>query len=282
MNSLTDIILTRPKQTHFSLKLRYPPRQTPVCRRRLPCLMLKYIHLGSKISKVKCVLRNPHFGLETGSDYIGQAKVVEVENLYKKFGDKIILSDINLTLEKGKIYGIVGRNGSGKTVLMKCILGFYSPTSGSVRVFGKKIGKDCDFAPNTGMIIETPGFIGTQTGYNNLKWLLGIKNKNAGQIESIINLVGLDPNLKLCVNKYSLGMRQRLGIAQAIMENPKLLILDEPMNGLDNSGVEDMRKLFLSLKDKGVTILLASHNPLDINILCDEVYEMDKGEMIKT
>ncbi len=205
---------------------------------------------------------------------------VEIKGLYKYFGNDRVLKNINRTFEKGKIYGIVGRNGSGKTVLMKCILGFYKPSRGTIKVFGKQIGKDTDFAQNTGMIIETPGFIGTETGYNNLKWLLGSKKSKQVDIKSIIKLVGLDPELKKPVNKYSLGMRQRLGIAQAIMENTKLLILDEPMNGLDNSGVRDIRNLLLSLKEQGKTIILASHNKEDISLLCDEVIELDHGKII--
>lgn len=203
---------------------------------------------------------------------------VKVSHLSKSFGREEVLKDINIKFETGKIHGIVGRNGSGKTVLMKCILGFLKPTQGSVSVFGKKVGIDCDFAPNTGMIIEAPGFLPTESGYHNLKWLLGLRGiKSKQRIEEVITLVGLDPASKKPVGKYSLGMCQRLGIAQAIMEKPKLLVLDEPMNGLDNQGVADMRKLFLDLRQKGVTILLASHNPLDIDALCDTISEMDAG-----
>ena len=197
---------------------------------------------------------------------------IEVKALSKSFGKENVLTDINVSFETGKIHGIIGRNGSGKTVFMKCILGFLKPTSGSVRVFGKTIGKDVDFAPDTGMMIETPGFITTESGSNNLKWLLGLRGRKDVDVCSYMNLVGL--------GKYSLGMRQRLGIAQAIMENPRLLILDEPMNGLDNRGVEDMRRLFATLKEQGVTILLSSHNPLDISTLCDTVCEMDSGKIL--
>jgi len=203
---------------------------------------------------------------------------VEVFGLYKNFGKSVVLRDINACFECGKIHGIVGRNGSGKTVLMKCILGFMRPTEGSVSVFGKRIGRDTDFAPDTGMIVETPGFINTESGINNLKWLIGLQSgKEKDRVTEVMRMVGLDPSNRKPVGKYSLGMRQRLGIAQAIMERPRLLVLDEPMNGLDNKGVEDMRKLFLGLREEGVTILLASHNPLDISALCDTVSEMDAG-----
>lgn len=205
---------------------------------------------------------------------------IEVKALSKSFGKENVLTDINISFETGKIHGIIGRNGSGKTVFMKCILGFLKPTSGSVWVFGKTIGKDVDFAPDTGMMIETPGFITTESGSNNLKWLLGLRGRKDVDVCSYMNLVGLDGKSKKHVGKYSLGMRQRLGIAQAIMENPRLLILDEPMNGLDNRGVEDMRRLFATLKEQGVTILLSSHNPLDISTLCDTVCEMDSGKIL--
>lgn len=202
---------------------------------------------------------------------------VEVTGLSKSFGKETVLKDINISFEAGKIHGIVGRNGSGKTVLMKCILGFLKPDSGKACVFGNVIGKDTDFAPDTGMMIETPGFIATESGANNLKWLLNLRKGKKIDVVSYMNMVGLDGKSKKPVGKYSLGMRQRLGIAQAIMENPKLLILDEPMNGLDNKGVDDMRSLFLKLKEQGVTIILCSHNPLDISQLCDTVCEIDAG-----
>ena len=146
---------------------------------------------------------------------------IEVKALSKSFGKENVLTDINVSFETGKIHGIIGRNGSGKTVFMKCILGFLKPTSGSVRVFGKTIGKDVDFAPDTGMMIETPGFITTESGSNNLKWLLGLRGRKDVDVCSCMNLVGLDGKSKKHVGKYSLGMRQRLGIAQAIMEKDR-------------------------------------------------------------
>ena len=189
-----------------------------------------------------------------------------------------ILKSISIEFEKGKIHGLIGRNGSGKTMLMKCICGFVKPTNGTIIVDGKQIGKDCDFPENVGIIIETPGFIPYYSGYKNLKLLADLNKKiNGDKIKETMKQVGLDPNLKRHVKKYSLGMRQRLGLAQAIMENPDLLILDEPMNGLDKDGVSDMRKYLLELKEHGKTILIASHSAEDIEILCDTVCEMDKG-----
>ena len=194
----------------------------------------------------------------------------------------MILRDINVEFDDGKIHGIIGRNGSGKTMLMKCICGFIKPTEGEITVAGKRIGVDCDFPESVGVIIETPEFIPYYTGFKNLKLLADIRHKITDEdIKRSIELVGLDPKLKKSVKKYSLGMRQRLGFAQAIMEDPDLLILDEPMNGLDKDGVGEMRKYLLDLKAQGKTILIASHSAEDIDVLCDGVVEMDKGKMEK-
>lgn len=191
-----------------------------------------------------------------------------------------ILKNINHSFEEGKIHGLVGRNGSGKSMLMKCICGFIKPTEGKTIVNGKQVGKDCDFPESMGIVIETPGFIPYYSGLRNLELLAGLNKKiDMDRIKETIQQVGLNPNLRLQVRKYSLGMRQRLGLAQAIMEDPSLLVLDEPMNGLDNDGVADMRRYFLDLKARGKTILIASHNTEDIELLCDTVHEMDKGVM---
>ena len=207
--------------------------------------------------------------------------MIEVKNVNITIGKNEILQDISAVFETGKIHGLIGRNGSGKTVLMKCICGFMKPTSGEVFVGGKQIGKEVDFAPDTGVIIETPGFVPFYSGYRNLKILAGLNHKiGKEEIEEAMRTVGLDPKLKRHVKKYSLGMRQRLGIAQAIMEKPKLLILDEPFNGLDKEGVEQMRTYFLELKKQGVTILLSSHTSEDIKLLCDTVTEMEKGKTV--
>ena len=206
--------------------------------------------------------------------------VISVKDLCLKIKDFTILDHVSIECEQGKIYGLIGRNGSGKTMLMKSILGFVHCDSGSIEVFGKTIGKDTDYAPDTGIIIETPGFIGYYSGYKNLKLLADIKrNIYDKRIREVMAFVGLDPDMKKSVRKYSLGMRQRLGLAQAIMEDPKLLILDEPFNGLDNEGVEEMRRCLLGLKEKGTTILLASHSKEDVGALCDEVYQMEHGRI---
>lgn len=203
---------------------------------------------------------------------------IEIQNLTRDFKNAHVLKKVNLTLESGRCYGLVGRNGSGKTVLMKLICGFLSPTQGRVLVNGKQVGKDVDFAPDTGAIIETPAFLPYLSGYQNLKNLADIQKKiGPTEICQVIETVGLDPNSKKRVSKYSLGMRQRLGIAQAIMEDPNILILDEPMSGLDKEGVADMKNLFMKLKQSGKLILLASHVQSDVDFLCDEVFEMDQG-----
>ena len=208
--------------------------------------------------------------------------IIEISHVTKKYGAATVLNDVNISFEKGKIHGLIGRNGSGKTMLMKCICGFVPVTQGSVTVNGKKIGKDIDVPENLGAIIETPGFLNNYSGYNNLKFLAGI-NKKIGreQIREAISFVGLDPDSKKHVGRYSLGMRQRLGLAQAIMENPDILLLDEPMNGLDKHGVKEMRELFKSLAQQGKTIIMANHSADAIDVLCDTVCEMDLGVLTR-
>lgn len=204
--------------------------------------------------------------------------MIILENVSKTFKEKTVLQNTSLTIEDSKIVGFVGRNGSGKTVLFKLICGLLRPTTGTVTVQGQQLGKDCDFAPDVGVLIETPSFISYESGFRNLRDLAAIRKKiTLEEVRTAIRSVGLDDTDKKWVSKYSLGMRQRLGIAQAIMEHPSLLILDEPMNGLDRSGVEEMRRLFSSLRDSGTTILLASHAAEDIDLLCDTVYEVSEG-----
>ena len=205
--------------------------------------------------------------------------MIKIENVTKTFKENTVLNNVSINFEKGKIHGLIGRNGSGKTVLMKCICGFIPVTSGSITVRNKVICKN-NVPENIGLIIETPGFLPNYSGYRNLKFLADISGKaNKNAIIRSIESVGLDPHSKKHVGKYSLGMRQRLGLAQAIMEDPDLLILDEPMNGLDKDGVKDMRDYLLKLKEQGKTMLIASHSAEDIEILCDTVCEMDAGTM---
>lgn len=206
--------------------------------------------------------------------------IISVQGVTKVFKRQAVLQNVSVDFAEGGIYGLIGRNGSGKTMLMRCICGFVPPTSGEIFVHGERVLYGSDFPKGIGFIIESPGFLKSVSGLNNLKRLASIHKKiDETQIREAIKKVGLDPDSKKQVGRYSLGMRQRLGIAQAIMEHPDILMLDEPMNGLDNDGVAEMRDLFLHLKNEGKTIIIASHNHADIELLCDHVYEMDNGRL---
>lgn len=202
--------------------------------------------------------------------------MVEVQNAVKKFKETTALKEVSITFESGKIHGVIGRNGSGKTVLFKAICGFMKLDTGTILLNGKKVKFAA--AQEIGIILEEPGFIGSLSGFKNLKLLSSVHRKiSDDDIRKTLVQVGLDPNSKKHVRKYSLGMRHRLGIAQAIMEKPKLLILDEPMNGLDKQGVLEMREVFKELNRQGATIILSSHYAEDIDALCHTVCEMDNG-----
>lgn len=208
--------------------------------------------------------------------------VIEMKNVVKRWGKNTVLKSVDFEADVSEIVGIIGHNGSGKTVLMKCICGFITPDSGEIAVSGKRLGKDIDIPKNIGLIIEAPGFLPNFSGFDNLWQLAKIRGKiSKDDVRSVMRTVGLDPNDKKHVGKYSLGMRQRLGIAQAIMEDPDILILDEPMNGLDKNGIEEIRELLLWLKNDGKTIMIASHNSVDIDVLCDRVLQIDKGVLTK-
>lgn len=202
--------------------------------------------------------------------------IVEVKGITKRFKEFVALDNVSVNFERGKIHGVIGRNGSGKTLLFKAICGFLKANEGEIFVDQKKVKPAV--AQDIGIIIEEPGFIDGLSGFKNLELLSSIKRKiSKSEITEVLKLVGLDPKEKKHVRKYSLGMRHRLAIAQAIMEKPTLLVLDEPMNGLDKSGVDEMRDLFKSLKAEGITIIMSSHYAQDVEILCDTVCEMDKG-----
>ncbi len=208
--------------------------------------------------------------------------VVEVKNVSKSFKNREIFKNVSLSVKEGTIVGITGENGCGKTVLFKMICGFMGYQSGCITVFDKYIGKDIDVPENTGIIIETPGFMEEYNQMYNLKYLMSLRNQiDESKIIETLKKVGLDPNNKEKIKKFSLGMRQKLAIAQAIMENQKLLILDEPMNALDQSSVNKIRELLLDLKREGKTILMASHLKDDIDILCDEVYNINNYKIEK-
>lgn len=210
------------------------------------------------------------------SDYI------QLTNISKTFGKQTVLQPLTMGFEEGMIHGIIGRNGSGKTVLMKMILGILQPTTGTGIVGDKRIGKDVDFPESAGAIIETIEFIPYMSAYQNLADIAAMRgNLSKTQIKEVLEMVGLGNVGRKHVSKFSMGMRQRLAIAQAVMESPKLLILDEPMNGMDEKGVEEMRRLILARKAAGTTIILSSHNIEDIRILCDQVYRIDAGVVMR-
>jgi ABC-2 type transport system ATP-binding protein len=207
-------------------------------------------------------------------------KYIQIVNLDKTFGGEYVLKDINVSFGRSKIHGIIGRNGSGKTMLLKAICGFIVPTSGYVTVAEKHIGRDVDFPERTGIILEAPGFLPYYSGFKNLSILASVRGSiSRERIREVMCSVGLDPLMKKATGKYSLGMRQRLGLAQALMEDPELLLLDEPMNGLDKHGIEEVRSMLMSLRDAGKTLLIATHIVEDIERMCDTVCEMDAGEL---
>ena len=208
-------------------------------------------------------------------------ETIKIENAAKKIKDTVIYENIDMVCESGSIVGLIGKNGAGKTMLLKSICGLTDYTGGEISVLGKKIGKDVEIPDSIGVIIEVPGFLPNLSGYKNLKYLADIKGKiGKDRIFEVIRQVGLDPESKKHVGKYSLGMRQRLGIAQALMEDPEILLLDEPMNGLDNKGVADVKEILKDLRKRNKTIILASHHMEDIDELCDKVVVMDSGKII--
>ncbi|CAM4405433.1 ATP-binding cassette domain-containing protein [Paenibacillus tarimensis] len=203
---------------------------------------------------------------------------VKIDRLSKKFRGRIIFDNVSFALPTGQIYGFIGPNGSGKSVFFKVLCGFLTPDQGEVEILGDKIGEKVDFPQDTGIIIEQPGFLDQYTGMRNLTLLASLRRRvGKKEIRETLVTVGLDPDNNQPVKKYSLGMKQRLAIAQAIMENPRLLILDEPFNGLDRDGVELIRSLLVREKNQGKTILLTSHIQEDITLLCDQVFEFGNG-----
>lgn len=208
--------------------------------------------------------------------------ILNIQDLSKSFGNESILEKISIECQTGKIYGIMGRNGSGKSVFFKCICGFLKPTSGKILLNGQEIESLKEWFPKRiGTLIESPEFLGNLNGYQNLKLLYTINNKvDKIYLHQILKKVGLPEKSRKPVAKYSMGMKQRLGIAQAIMEEQELLLLDEPFNGLDDEGVREIRELFLKMKTEKI-ILITSHNKEDLEILCDEIYRLEQGNFMK-
>lgn len=201
--------------------------------------------------------------------------LIELRNVSKGYKGLTLFENTSVTFEKGKIYGITGHNGSGKSVLFKMMCGFVFPDQGSVFVNGEELGKNKRFPENFGIIIERPGYLGDKTGFENLRYLANIQNKISNEkIKEVMEKVGLHHTIKQKVKNYSLGMKQKLAIAQAIMEDQEVLLLDEPFNGLDIDSVENIRSLLKTLNKEGKTIILTSHNNEDIEILCDHVFRV--------
>ena len=206
--------------------------------------------------------------------------VVRLEDYCKSFKSAEVLKNINLTLESGKVIGLKGKNGSGKTMLMRAISGIILPTSGKVYINDKELGRHISFPPSIGILIENPSFISNYTGFKNLKILASIQNRiSDDEIRDAIRKVGLDPDDKRTFKKYSLGMKQRLGIAAAIMERPDIVILDEPINALDEAGAGLIKGLLDELKANGSLIIIACHDTEELNYLSDEIYEIYDGEI---
>ncbi len=208
--------------------------------------------------------------------------IISVRHACKQYDKQIVLDDVSVDFEAGKIHGIIGRNGSGKTVLFKAILGFVPLNQGEILIRGERVRKDFDFPESVGMMIEHPGFLPHESARRNLRLLASIRGIiNREEIDQAIERVGLNPSDKKPVGNFSLGMRQRLGLAQAIMEDPEILVLDEPLSGLDNEGVAEMHELFKGLREAGKTLLIATHSKEDVALLCDTVHRMDKGKISK-
>ena len=205
---------------------------------------------------------------------------IRICSVQKRFKQETVIDNVSLEIEKGAICGFVGPNGSGKTMLFKMVAGIIRPDAGQIFVDHKEIGKEIDFPAKMGLMIETPGFLKQYNGFQNLKYLARIRNQISDQeIREAMEEFGLKPDDRKRVGKYSLGMKQRLGIVQAIMEKPELLILDEPMNSLDEANVEILRRKLKELSSGGVTVLLSSHHKEDIELLCEKVYEMKEGKI---
>ena len=206
--------------------------------------------------------------------------VVRLEDYCKSFKSAEVLKNINLTLESGKVIGLKGKNGSGKTMLMRAISGLILPTSGKVYINDKELGRQISFPLSIGILIENPSFISNYTGFKNLKILASIQNRiSDDEVRDAIRKVGLDPDDKRTFKKYSLGMKQRLGIAAAIMERPDIVILDEPINALDEAGAGLIKGLLDELKANGSLIIIACHDTEELNYLSDEIYEIYDGEI---
>lgn len=209
--------------------------------------------------------------------------LVRLENVYKTIDGVEIMKDINLTLSSGKIVGFYGKNGSGKTMLMRIICGLVRPSSGQVIVNNKLLGKNIDFIPNVGVMLEMPGFIEHYSAIDNLISIAEIKGIiSKKEIEKLMEYMGLEEVSKVKIRKYSLGMRQKVGIISAVMENPDVIILDEPYNALDKESIEKVSKMLLSYKQNGKLIIIACHDKNEMDRIADDVYCLEQGRIMSS
>ena len=210
--------------------------------------------------------------------------VLEIKNLSKKIGKKLIIDDLSLEVKEGEIFGFVGPNGAGKTTLIKTMLGLYKPNSGDIKIAGYDIKKDFESAMNSiGAIIENPEMYGYLSGKDNLKLYARMEENIEDEvIDSLTKLVKLDSRIDNKVRTYSLGMRQRLGVAQALLSCPKLLILDEPTNGLDPIGIKELREMLKTIsREKNMAVFISSHILSEIELMCDRIAIIDNGKIIE-
>lgn len=208
---------------------------------------------------------------------------IEIKHVTKVIKKTKVIDNVNFTFEGGKIYGLSGKNGCGKTMLMRLISGLIYPTDGEIAIDGKILGKDCSFPESIGLLIENPAFLDEYTAYENLKMLNGIGGKKIDKegIAQLLNSVGLDPLDNRKYYKFSLGMRQRLGIAAAIMGEPDIILLDEPINAIDAEGVSDIRDLIRGLRDEGRVIIIACHDKEEMEYMADEIIYLKSGKIVK-
>ena len=208
--------------------------------------------------------------------------VINIVNYTKKIGQAVVLDNINVTMEEGKVYGLKGRNGAGKTMLMRAVSGLIRPTEGYVEVDGRKVGKDISFPENMGILLEHPGFIGEYTGYDNLKVLADIRGVvGEKEIREMMERLGLDSYEKKKYKKYSLGMKQKLGIAAAFMENPQLIILDEPVNALYEESIKKFENLMDEARNQKKIIIISCHDSEELYRFSDEILYIDNGKVTK-
>ncbi len=207
---------------------------------------------------------------------------IELDKVTKRIRKNTVLHEVTLKMHEGRIYGLQGVNGSGKTMLMRTVIGLIRPTEGSVSVNGRILGRDMEFPESIGFLLENPAFLGQYSGYENLNMLAGIKGRVlTGQIKDCIRAVGLDPEDKKKYRKYSLGMKQRLGIAAAIMEEPDIVVLDEPTNALDESGVRLVQDILRREKVRGALVILSCHDIGILRELSDEIFRMEAGRIVE-